>query len=164
MVPPCGQDPWPHCSQTAGQCTEEDKAPALRRPAPACCSRRKKWQAPRSDPSWPLMGRSGLLDDEAVDEEHDDGAYDRGDPACAFPGLVPAQRDADVARHEGADDTQDDGHDDAHLLFSGHDGPGDEPYDEPDDDHADDTHGDDSLAVGWTCMKACGHGEPWQRS
>src|SRR5690554_2312274 len=82
-----------------------------------------------------------LADDQAIDEEDDNGAYDGSDPAGAFSRLVQAYRAAEIARDDGADNTEDDGHDDAQLLIARHQGPCKQTDNKAHYDHADDTHG-----------------------
>jgi hypothetical protein len=66
-----------------------------------------------ADPGPTLTIRSSSLDrsplpagEETVDKEHNDGADDRTDQTRAFSGPVPSERLAEISRHEGADDAQ----------------------------------------------------------
>src|SRR5690554_3521260 len=82
-----------------------------------------------------------LSDNQPIDEQYDNGAYDRSDPARAFSRLVQAHRAAQIARNDGTDNTEDDGHDDAQLLIARHQGPCKQTDNKAHYDHADDTHG-----------------------
>ena len=79
--------------------------------------RRPAWQRDEgsSRRSWPAAGNQSVqfLDrsplpagEETVDKEHNDGADYRTDQACAFSGPVPSECLAEISRHEGADDAQ----------------------------------------------------------
>jgi len=58
-----------------------------------------------------------------------------------WPALVPADRLAQIAGNQRAGNAQHGRQDEAQLLLAGHDRPGDQTDDEPDDDGPDDRHG-----------------------
>src|SRR5215218_8247301 len=86
--------------------------------------------------------------EEAVDKEHNDGANHRTDQARAFSGPVPSERLAEITRHEGADDAQDGGEDEARgLVISRHDKFGKHAGDETNDDRPKYTHFDAPFLI-----------------
>ena len=53
-----------------------------------------------------VLGACASAGDEAPDREHDDRTDDRADEACAFAGLVPADRLSEVGRNKRAHDPE----------------------------------------------------------
>src|SRR4051794_10490684 len=78
--------------------------------------------------------------DHAPDGQNDDRSDHGADEAGALPGAVPADRLAQVSGHEGADDAEQGGDDEARRIAAGMQELGDESRQETDDDGADDTH------------------------
>src|SRR5690606_36069656 len=104
---------------------------------PDACRKRKA-----TSPTAPVVPTRELafLHDQTVDEEHDDRPDYRAYPPGAFSGFVQTQGAAEVTGYHCADNPQNHGHDDAHLLIARHDGACQQTDDEANDDHADDTH------------------------
>src|SRR5215213_714083 len=88
--------------------------------------------------------------DEAPDEQHNDRTDHGADESCAFSRRVPAERLAQIARDDRADDSKNGGENEtARFILAGHDEFGDDAGEEPDDDRPDDTHCALSQLSGW---------------
>src|SRR5215213_7674092 len=89
----------------------------------------------------PVLGACASARDEAPDREHDGRTDDRADEACAFAGLVPADRLSEVGRHKRAHDPENSRQDKAlGLVRAWHDELRDHARDKADDDGPDKLH------------------------
>src|SRR6186997_1690836 len=89
--------------------------------------------------------------EDTVDKEHNDGANHRTDQACAFSGPVPSERLAEITRHEGADDAQYGGENEARgLVISRHNEFSDHAGNETNDDRPKYTHLDAPFLIAST--------------
>src|ERR1700744_3652007 len=70
---------------------------------------------------------------QSVNDQQDDRANDRRDPARRLAWLIPAQPTPDIARNQRAGNAEDDGQNEAHAVVSGLKRPrnqsDDQPYD-----------------------------------
>src|SRR6187402_1499042 len=57
---------------------------------------------------------------DTVDEQHENGAHERHDESGAFIGAIHAERAANEAAEQRADDAEHHRHDDAAGIFTGH--------------------------------------------
>jgi hypothetical protein len=97
------------------------------------------------------IGLGGALPaDDAPDEQHNDRTNYGADESCTFSRRIPAERLAQVARDDRADDSKNGSENEtARFILAGHDEFGDDAGDEPDDDRPDDTHCALSQLSGW---------------
>src|SRR4051794_25318408 len=90
-------------------------------------------------------------EDRVVDHQDDDGADHRADETGALVRPIPADRLAEPARDERADDAEYGGYDEPAGIAPRGEELGDEPGEKADDDHSDDMHGrwPSSIAMPW---------------
>ena len=99
-----------------------------------------------------LRLRRRLALDLTVNHQEEDCDDDRGDKTRPFASLVPANGLPYDARQKGPGDTEQDGHDKAHVFLAWVDKLGDEADDKTQHDSPDDAHVFTSLRLDVECI------------